>query len=148
MTAAIADGPVIYGASNLANIETSSKNLLNLINDILDLSRIEAGHSEVNVQSVDVRSLAGECAECPGVDREGGVELRREPVHKPASCLGKREQAAQCRFTRRRDGVLQGSTRRRVKLTQINLDLVSDIAPRVVSNQRKSSIDISPYLKS
>jgi signal transduction histidine kinase len=65
-------------ARNLANIETSSGNLLNLINDILDLSRIEAGHSEVNVQPVDVRSLAGECADALESIVQEGVELRRE----------------------------------------------------------------------
>jgi signal transduction histidine kinase/sugar lactone lactonase YvrE len=48
---------------NLENIETSSGNLLNLINDILDLSRIEAGHVEMNLQPVDVRVLADECAD-------------------------------------------------------------------------------------
>jgi signal transduction histidine kinase len=48
---------------NLANIETSSGNLLNLINAILDLSRIEAGRSEVNLQPVDLRALADECAD-------------------------------------------------------------------------------------
>jgi signal transduction histidine kinase len=50
-------------ARNLANIETSSGNLLNLINDILDLSRIEAGRIEINEQPVDVRKLADECAD-------------------------------------------------------------------------------------
>jgi signal transduction histidine kinase len=65
-------------ARNLANIQTSSHNLLNLINDILDLSRIEAGRIEMNVQPVDVRTLAGECADAlESIVREG-VVLRRE----------------------------------------------------------------------
>ena len=65
-------------ARNLANIKTSSHNLLNLINDILDLSRIEAGRIEMNVQPVDVRTLAGECADAlESIVREG-VVLRRE----------------------------------------------------------------------
>jgi signal transduction histidine kinase len=63
---------------NLHNIETSSGNLLNLINDILDLSRIEAGHSEVNVQPVDVSILANECADALESIVQEGVELRRE----------------------------------------------------------------------
>ena len=50
-------------ARNLANVETSSGNLLNLINDILDLSRIEAGGKEVGAQQIDVRTLADECAD-------------------------------------------------------------------------------------
>ena len=48
---------------NLENIESSSNILLSLINEILDLSRIEAGRVEVNVQSVDVRQLANESAD-------------------------------------------------------------------------------------
>jgi signal transduction histidine kinase/ligand-binding sensor domain-containing protein len=48
---------------NLENIETSSGNLLNLINDILDLSRIEAGRVEISEQPVDLRKLADECAD-------------------------------------------------------------------------------------
>jgi len=65
-------------ARNLANIETSSGNLLNLINAILDLSRIEAGHSEVSVRQIDVRGLAGECADALESIVQEGVELRRE----------------------------------------------------------------------
>jgi signal transduction histidine kinase len=42
-------------ARNLANIETSSHNLLNLINDILDLLRIEAGRIEIETQSIYAR---------------------------------------------------------------------------------------------
>ena len=65
-------------ARNLANIQTSSNNLLNLINDILDLSRIEAGRVDVHMQSVDVRQLADECADALESIVAEGVVLRRE----------------------------------------------------------------------
>ena len=63
---------------NLENIETSSHNLLNLINEILDLSRIEAGRVEIKRQAVDVRQLAGECADALGSLVRPGVDLHRE----------------------------------------------------------------------
>ena len=65
-------------ARNLANIETSSGNLLNLINDILDLSRIEAGRIEIAPQSVDVRTLADGCADALESIVKEGVTLHRD----------------------------------------------------------------------
>ncbi len=65
-------------ARNLSNIETSSGNLLNLINDILDLSRIEAGHVEMNLQPVDMKRLADECADALESIVKEGVVLHRD----------------------------------------------------------------------
>jgi two-component system, sensor histidine kinase ChiS len=63
---------------NLQNIHTSADNLLNLINDILDLSRIEAGRIELTLQPVDVRTLASECADSLESIVGENVVLRRD----------------------------------------------------------------------
>ena len=46
---------------NMEKILLSSQQLLALINDILDLSRIEAGRVEINITEVDIIELAEEC---------------------------------------------------------------------------------------
>ena len=51
------------GLECLDKLETSNQYLISLINDILDMSRIESGKMELNVQPMDmedfVRSLEG-----------------------------------------------------------------------------------------
>jgi len=47
---------------NLENVQTSANNLLTLINDILDLSKIEAGRTDIKIEAVDLKPLAAECA--------------------------------------------------------------------------------------
>jgi signal transduction histidine kinase/CheY-like chemotaxis protein len=70
-------------------IERNGQNLLRLINDILDLSRIEAGHLEMDVRSVDlephIRAAVGALvplAEAKGLD----VQVKLPPELPPVRC--------------------------------------------------------------
>ena len=60
---------------NLENIRVSADNLLLLINDILDLSRIESGRTEIHLADVDVQQLAGQCLATIEPLIPDGVEL-------------------------------------------------------------------------
>ena len=47
---------------NLGNVQISANNLLTLINDILDLSKIESGRMDIKLDQIDLKSLVAECA--------------------------------------------------------------------------------------
>ena len=65
-----------YG--NLQSIQTSANNLLALINEILDLSRIEAGRIDLKPEPVDLGRLVGECIASVAPLAKPGVELLQE----------------------------------------------------------------------
>ncbi|HSE79173.1 MAG TPA: ATP-binding protein [Alphaproteobacteria bacterium] len=59
------------------NIHGSANHLLNLINDILDISKVEAGQQHLHEEFVDVRQIVGACLNLVGPRaQEGKIELR------------------------------------------------------------------------
>jgi signal transduction histidine kinase len=63
--------------SNL--IQGAGHHLLSLINDVLDMSKIEAGKFELNRQQFDIRETIGDCLDLMRERAaQGGIELRGE----------------------------------------------------------------------
>ncbi|MGK2859715.1 MAG: sensor histidine kinase [Thermoanaerobaculia bacterium] len=63
----------------LSNVRQSAQILLGLINDVLDLSKIEAGKMEVHVETVEVASLVEAATEgLRGLADPKGLQLERE----------------------------------------------------------------------
>ena len=74
---------------NLDNIRISANNLLSLINDILDLSKIEAGRIDIKPAAVHLKQLATECIVSVESLVKPGVQLEQQladvsPVHTDA----------------------------------------------------------------
>ncbi len=73
----------------LGHVRTSARHLVQLVNDILDLSRIDAGHFSLNIGPVVpdtlVRQVIGQLS---ALARESGVDLVAEIPQKPPATRG------------------------------------------------------------
>ena len=66
----------------VASIQQSGQHLLSLINDILDMSRIEAGRFELHEERLDIDRLVSDCLALVDVQARGkGVTVRRGKRH-------------------------------------------------------------------
>lgn len=74
------DGPVTeLQQQDLGAIYNSGQHLLSLINDILDLSKIEAGKMELAIEEVDLADLINSVmSTAVGLTKEKPIELQRE----------------------------------------------------------------------
>ncbi len=69
---------------SVTTISTSGKHLLTLINDILDLSKVESGHLELNPETVNIRDF---CESCLLFVRTQAIQKDIEVVFEHAACI-------------------------------------------------------------
>ena len=66
------------GEENLQKVDRASDHLLAMLNDLLDLSKIEAGRMDVNPERFDVGELVTSACDTVSPLIQEGVELRQE----------------------------------------------------------------------
>ena len=73
------------GEENLQKVDRASDHLLTMINDLLDLSKIEAGRMDVNPERFDVRELVASACDTVSPLIQEGVDLRQDVADPSAS---------------------------------------------------------------
>ncbi len=76
--------------------QTNSDRLVRLVNDILDIEKIEAGQVAFNFKRIDVRALAGQVIETDRAYADGfGVRVRLDPTAEAAEVYADPDRLAQ-----------------------------------------------------
>lgn len=84
-------------ATDLQRIEFAGRNLLAIINDVLDVTRLDTGRVPVKRAVLDVRALASAAAaECGAASPPNGNSFRLEIADEVDLIVGDREKIAQC----------------------------------------------------
>ncbi|HEY0901657.1 MAG TPA: PAS domain-containing sensor histidine kinase, partial [Micavibrio sp.] len=94
----------VYGAINhrqywdyAKDIHTSGKQLLRIINDILDVSRIDAGDRQLNESSIDMQKLVQSCVDFIGAKiTESGLHVNNVTINHIPDLVGEELAVKQC----------------------------------------------------
>lgn len=94
----------VYGAINhrqyweyAKDIHESGKKLLRIINDILDVSRIDAGERQLNEGTIDMERLVQSCLDFVGVKiAEAGLSVNNVTLHHIPNLVGEELAVKQC----------------------------------------------------
>ncbi len=91
------DAPTLEQLDRLDKIDSASQHLLAVINDILDISKIEAGKLVLDETTVDIRSILSRVVSVLGERaREKGLDLRIEADEFRHSLIGDPTRISQC----------------------------------------------------
>jgi PAS domain S-box-containing protein len=91
------DAPTLEQIDRLDKIDNASQHLLAVINDILDISKIEAGKLQLDNAKVDINSILKRVTSVLGERaREKGLELRTESDDFTNSLIGDPTRITQC----------------------------------------------------
>ena len=91
------DAPTLEQLDRLDKIDSASQHLLAVINDILDISKIEAGKLVLDETTVDIKSILTRLVSVLGERaREKGLELRIESDEFKHSLIGDPTRISQC----------------------------------------------------
>ncbi|MCB9529492.1 MAG: response regulator [Myxococcales bacterium] len=89
MSQLLLDGGLHPGQAELVRgIRSSGEHLLSLINDVLDFSKVDAGHLELEIRRFDPRALIERSMEMIGSRRQEGVALMSDLGPLPDELLG------------------------------------------------------------